>query len=60
MIIFSEWQWMESGLQTAQPINGRGLALLAYLHIENQLLKQIETQCVHRVTHLPPLVPVAL
>lgn len=51
---------MESGLQTAQPINGRGLALLAYLHKENQLLKQIETQCVHTVTHLPPLVPVAL
>lgn len=46
VIIFDEGQWMESGLQAAQPINGRGLALLAYSHRENQLLQQIKTQYV--------------
>lgn len=35
LIVFDKGQWMESGLQTAQPINSRGLALLTYLHKEN-------------------------
>ncbi len=68
MIVLNKGQRMESGLQTAQPINGRGLALLAYLHEEKRLLQQIQHSvyvcmcmcvCVRVVTPPRP-VPVAL